>query len=226
MFTSSGEASLLLLARMQLAKFAATRGWVIPGLTVHIDMAQRWRAANREDDLGYKHYLEPDDTARKLLGEVRARTGIGDHVLDLGCNVGRDLNELWNAGYRNLTGVEIGVEPVRAMREVFPAMAAGARIVNKSMDEAIGEFKDGEFSMVYTHGSLISLDAGKQCVFDNMCRVTRRWIITVENEWNPILFPRDFSKVFADRGMRQIYSEVIRKPGSKNKTVMRIFEKN
>ena len=225
MYKSSGEPTLLLLARMQLAKFAATRGWVIPLLTVHIDMAERWREANPESDLGYKHYLELDDAAKKLLDQVKARTNTGDSVIDLGCNVGRDLNELWNAGYRSLTGVEIGLAPVRAMREVFPEMAAGARIVNKSMDEAIREFWDAEFKLVYTHGSLISLNAGKQSVFDHMCRITQRWIITVENEWNPVLFPRDFSKVFTDRGMRQVYSEIIRKLGSRNQTVLRVFEK-
>jgi SAM-dependent methyltransferase len=225
LFAPSGRPTALLRARMHVVKFAATRGWVIPLLTVRSGFAERWRHAARGSSMGYQHYLETDEIAARLLAEIRARAGPQDAVLDLGCNVGRDLNELWKSGYRRLTGVEIGLEPVRAMREVFPEMAAGSRIINKSMTEAVRGFGDAEFELVYTHGSLSHVSAREQFVFDHMCRIARRWIVTMENEWSPLAFPRDLGKVFADRGMAQEHAELIRRPGTEGRTMLRVFRK-
>ena len=211
---------------MQMTKYAATRGWVIPGLTVRSGIAKKWREAKKDDVIGYKYYLELDDLARMLLREIVSRTKPTDHILDLGCNVGRELNHLWTEGYRHLTGVEIGVEPVRAMGEVFSETALGSRIFNKSMTEAVLEFEDGEFDLVYAHGSLVSLSAREQFVFDEMARISRKYIITVENEWSLLLFPRDFGKVFTARGFRQIHHTVWRQAGAEKKTALRVFEKN
>lgn len=228
MYDRRGRHRWVLNLRSALTRFAATRGWVIPFLTVRDGVAEKWRKAPRDGNLGYAHYLELRENSRVILKEIQARTTPSDRILDLGCNVGRELNQLWQAGYRNLTGVEIGEEPVRAMREVFAEMAGGSRIINNSMTAAIQDFNDGEFDLVYAHGSLISLNAREQFVFDEMCRITRRWIITMENERSKLLFPRDFGKVFAWRGMRQVAERTMEmeapKGGIKCST-LRVFEK-
>ena len=226
MYRSNGEPTLALIARMQAAKFAATRGWVIPFLTVRPGLAEKWRQAQRDDVIGYRHYLETDDADRILLDQIRLRAGPEDSLLDLGCNVGRDLNSLWQSGYRHLTGVEIGIEPVQAMRQAFPEVAKGARILNRSMAEAVSRFQDDEFALVYAHGSLVSLSAADQRVFDHMCRITRRWIITMENEWSLLLFPRDFGRVFTGRGMKQVHAQIVAKPGAEQGPVLRVFRKD
>lgn len=229
LYDGQGRHTWISKLKCRLTRFAATRGWVIPYLTVRSGIAEKWRKAGKGDNIGYQHYLELTESSRNLLAEIRARTTVDDRILDLGCNVGRELNHLWHQGYRNLTGVEIGEEPVRAMREVFPELAAGARILNESMADAVRDFEDGEFDLVYAHGSLISLSAREQFVYDEMCRITRRWIITHENENSSMLFARDFGKVFTWRGMRQVFErEVIsesQKKGLFKKSIMRIFEK-
>jgi SAM-dependent methyltransferase len=230
LYSSSGKPTLLLNLRVHMARYAATRGWVIPFLTVRNGIFEKWRTARKGGNIGYHHYLEMDDPALRLLGQVTCRVSAFDPILDLGCNVGRDLNHLWKLGYRNLTGVEIGEEPVKAMREVFPEMSAGSRIINKSMTEAIRGFQDGEFHLVYAHGSLVSLSARDQYVFDEMRRVTRKYIVLMENEWSGMLFPRDFGKVFTSRGMKQIHEQEVQSEGLKKKgaktTMLRVFEKS
>lgn len=210
---------------MQMAKYASTRGWVIPLLTVRGGIAEKWRNAKKESVIGYKYYLELDELARLLLNEIVSRTKPSDQILDLGCNVGRELNDLWGRGYRHLTGVEIGVEPVNAMREVFPDMAMGSRIFNRSMTEAVREFEDNEFQLVFAHGSLVSLSAREQFVFDEMARISKKYIVTVENEWSLLLFPRDFGIVFTSRGFRQIHEAEIYQEKHEKKAVLRVFEK-
>jgi SAM-dependent methyltransferase len=225
----AGDQTALLRLRVQMTRFAATRGWVIPFLTVRSGVADKWRKARKGDNIGYQHYLELSEGSKQLLSEIQSRTSPNDKILDLGCNVGRELNHLWQAGYRNLTGVEIGEEPVRAMREVFPSLAQGARILNASMTAAVREFKNGEFDLIYAHGSLVSLSAREQYVFDEMSRITRRWLLVLENEWSGMLFPRDFGRVFSARGMREVATtEVLTRPPGKSrvkKSMLRVFEK-
>lgn len=225
LYSSPGKPTPILKARMQMAKYASTRGWVIPLLTVRGGIAEKWRNAKKESVIGYKYYLELDELARLLLNEIVSRTKPSDQILDLGCNVGRELNDLWGRGYRHLTGVEIGVEPVNAMREVFPDMAMGSRIFNRSMTEAVREFEDNEFQLVFAHGSLVSLSAREQFVFDEMARISKKYIVTVENEWSLLLFPRDFGIVFTSRGFRQIHEAEIYQEKHEKKAVLRVFEK-
>jgi ubiquinone/menaquinone biosynthesis C-methylase UbiE len=42
------------------------------------------------------------------------------HVLDFGCGYGRALEELWRAGYENLTGVDVSSGMLRQCRSRFP----------------------------------------------------------------------------------------------------------
>ncbi|MBV9463889.1 MAG: class I SAM-dependent methyltransferase [Verrucomicrobiae bacterium] len=224
LYDREGEPRPILSARMQLAKFAATRGWVIPYLTTRAGISEKWRKASLGGPLGYQTYLELTPVSEAILAQIIARVSPGESILDLGCNVGRELNALWKKGYRNLTGVEIGEEPVKAMKSAFPELAAGARIINDSMAEALLNLGSGEFDLVYAHGSLVSLNAREQYVFDEICRVSRKWVITLENEWSMLLFPRDFGEVFRRRGLRQVHHELVR-VGSRKRSALRVFAK-
>ncbi|MBV9462961.1 MAG: methyltransferase domain-containing protein [Verrucomicrobiae bacterium] len=224
-FKAPGEPTLLLKTRMRMAKYAATRGWIVPLLTERADLSDKWRHAKNGQNFGYHSYLELDELSRKLLDQIMQRVGPADSILDLGCNVGRELNALWVQGHRRLTGVEIGLEPVQAMARIFPELAAGARILNCSMTEGVRQFGDGEFRLVYAHGSLVSLTARQQFVFDEIARISSRFVITVENEWSWMLFPRDFRKVFEDRGFVQVHSEEYTTPGTTKKAALRVLEK-
>ena len=123
-----GRGTSLLGMRVRLTKFAATRGWVIPFLTVRNGIAENWRKARKGDGIGYQHYLEIDEGSQLTLNEITGRTAPDSRILDLGCNVGREMNHLWEKGYRNLTGVEIGEDPfVCAQRELIEETGYKAR---------------------------------------------------------------------------------------------------
>ena len=46
-----------------------------------------------------------------------------DSILEIGCNVGRNLNHLWQAGYKNVSGMEISEHVVRRLRIEYPCLA-------------------------------------------------------------------------------------------------------
>ena len=44
-------------------------------------------------------------------------------ILEVGCNVGRNLNHLWNAGYKNLNGIEISEIAVARGLKAYPHLS-------------------------------------------------------------------------------------------------------
>lgn len=56
-------------------------------------------------------------------------------ILELGCNVGKNLNTAYQAGYRNLEDIEINPEAVEILKKTFPEMSSFANI-------RLGRFED------------------------------------------------------------------------------------
>jgi SAM-dependent methyltransferase len=48
-------------------------------------------------------------------------------ILEIGCNIGRNLNHLWQAGYKSVRGIEISEHAVKRLRIEYPCLA-GAQI--------------------------------------------------------------------------------------------------
>ena len=55
-------------------------------------------------------YLEPIQRSEFLYERIKNVVKPDDSILELGCNVGRNLNYLWNNGYHELSGVDINKE--------------------------------------------------------------------------------------------------------------------
>lgn len=67
----------------------------------------------------------------------------GDAILDVGCGYGRTLNELYQAGYRNLTGIDFSEGMVRRGKALFPYLnlrvqeSPGIDLPDRSVDGVI-----------------------------------------------------------------------------------------
>jgi len=127
-------------------------------------------------------------------------------VLEIGCNVGRNLNYLFVAGFRRLSGVEISETAVGLLKQSHPEMARHAKICNMSIEEVIKEFSDGEFDVVFTMAVLEHIHTESEWIFAEMVRITNDVLITIEDErgltWRH--FPRNYKKIFASPGVKQI----------------------
>lgn len=175
-------------------------------------------------------YLEPVEKSRFVFSLVAPRAAESAVILEIGCNVGRDLSYLHRHGYRNLHGIEISQEALRILRERFPDMAAGTDLVNQPVEDAIGAYADGSFDVVYTLACLGHIHPDSDWVFSEMARVSRQYVITIENEYGiatPYRFPRNYRRIFQGLGMTQEYTTVLchAKGLSKNYRA-RVFRKN
>jgi len=41
-------------------------------------------------------------------------------ILEIGCNVGRNLNHLYENGFKQLTGIEISENAINALKRMYP----------------------------------------------------------------------------------------------------------
>lgn len=88
------------------------------------DEAQRyWRDPPDEGNRPDAYAAEGGGRSRHLADLLAAHVEPTSSVLEVGCNVGRNLHFLHDAGFEDLTGVEINASAVEQMRPRFPELA-------------------------------------------------------------------------------------------------------
>lgn len=157
-----------------------------------------------------KGYLSAPERSQYLMGLMNKFVSKEAKILEIGCNVGRNLNYLYKAGFKNVSGIEINADAVEILKESYPEMAAHATIYNAPVEEAIKKLKDSEFDVIFTMAVLVHIHPKSEWIFKEMTRSTKNMIITIEDEswisWRH--FPRNYKKLFTSLGMKQIFKEV------------------
>ncbi len=169
---------------------------------------QYWRTPsdglNDPDD-----YASPARRTQFLLGLLRRHVSAEASLLEIGCNVGRNLNGLYDAGFKRLSGIEISKRAITALRKHFPGLAEEATIHVGAVEDLVQAFHDDQFDLVFTMAVLEHIHPDSEWIFPEVVRITRRFLVTVEDE-DPILswriFPRNYREVFEAMGMEQLES--------------------
>ena len=152
------------------------------------------------------NYLRRDDRSRFLLDLVNRYVKPDARLLEIGCNVGRNLNCLYVNGLKNLTGVEINGEALDLLATTFPAMVHEISLVRGPIEKLIPKFRPGEFDLTFTMAVLEHIHVESEWIFAEITRITRECLITIEDErgrsWRH--FPRNYCRVFENLGMKQV----------------------
>lgn len=143
----------------------------------------------------------------EMVGFLRAH-GVtpGGPALEIGTNAGMGLKVMTEAGWTDLTGIEINAKAVALMRELYPEVAEAATILNAPVEDAIVTLPDGHFDLTWSKAVLLHIHPSSEWVFREMVRVTKGHLLAVESEQERgmKLFPRDYRAVFEGLGMEQI----------------------
>lgn len=155
------------------------------------------------------------------------------NVLEVGSNIGNELQLLQNMGFRNLYGIELQSYAV----ELSKSRTKGINIIQGSAFDI--PFRDGFFDLIFTSGVLIHI-APKNIieVLDEMYRCTRRFIWGMEyysKEYaevvyrghDNLLWKTDFPQLFLDRfkGLRLVKEKFFKYLSNDNIDVMFLLEK-
>lgn len=174
------------------------------------ELLQYWTApddgSNRPES-----YLSLENPKRSeyLVKTAREVVGPSAKILEVGCNVGRNLNFLFTNGFKNLSAIEISENAVRLLRENFPAMAASSTIHNSPLESVIRTFADRQFDFVFTMAVLEHIHTESEWTFQEISRVAGKSLFTYEDEgcqsWRH--FPRNYQKIFEPLGWKQVREE-------------------
>lgn len=170
------------------------------------DIHDFWR--NPDDANAPATYATEEGRERsELVVSLIERFGERDaSILEVGCNVGRNLEYLRRAGCTKLTGIEINQDATALMRTTYPELAGLATIHNGTVEDIIPTLGDKTFDVVFTVAVLEHIHPRSEWVFAHLPRIADI-VISVEDEtrthWR--LFHRNYRRVFEGFGMTQIH---------------------
>ena len=129
-------------------------------------------------------------------------------ILDLGCNVGRHLDYLYQQGYRNLRGVDWSSAAIRDMATRYPEMHAASRLTNASFEDFLPAAEPAD--LVYTRGATFEIVHPSFPLVKHVCRAARRYVVLVIGEAGHA-YPRFWEYEFAREGFELTH---LRRPAS------------
>ena len=189
----------------KLIEYGFTPWWVM----TRNECKQYWKNVNNDErNRGNRplDYFNKDiDSCLFLVGVFSGLVDKGDHVLELGCNVGTNLNVLFDSGYTCLSGVEINSLAVDMMRERYLNLR-DVVVYDGSIESVLGSLGDGCVDVVFSMAVLMHVHPGNGFVFRDMVRVARKYVVTFEDEFSccSYVFPRDYRSVFCGLGCEMV----------------------
>jgi len=176
-------------------------------------------------------YANQEVTSRSLfLYKIIQQCNISkkSKIIELGCNVGRNLNYLFQKGFTNIYGVEISENALEKMKEIYPEMSLSIEVFHSAIEDKIKKFEQGEFDVVFTMAVLEHIHTDSEWIFEEIVRITKSYLITIEDEkhisWRH--FPRNYRKIFEKFDLEEIIEmKCDEVPNLPNNFRARVFEK-
>lgn len=173
-------------------------------------------------------YASVARTSEYLFEQVSTLTRLSKKspILEIGCNIGRNLNYLFKQGYDNVFGIEISRKAVNLMKEYYPEMSKSVTILHGSVEDEIIKLKDNQFDLTFSNAVLMHIHPSSNWIFKEMSRITSKYVRTmeVENLYYHGVFPRDYQIIFEQLGWKMIKNE-INNWQNEPEYLMRVFEK-
>ncbi|NHN55362.1 class I SAM-dependent methyltransferase [Calidifontibacter sp. DB0510] len=125
-------------------------------------------------------------------------------ILEVGCNVGRNLAYLHDQGYHNLQGIEINQHAVDLLRETYPQLADVPIHVGPA-GEQLPLLPDDSLDLVFTMAVIEHIHPDEAHIFDEMVRTSRE-VLTIEPDGRLThrQYPHNVQEIFTGRGLRLV----------------------
>lgn len=166
-----------------------------------------WKNPNDPEYNSPKLYLESDTKNTKILLDIVNEYFDNKEIkiLELGCNVGRNINKLFESGFKNLFAIEINSEAIKLMKKSFPDTFSSTTIFESSIESKIKEFSDDQFDLVFSMAVLMHVHKDSNWIFQHIARISKKNLIIMENENVKARknFPRNYKTIFEKFGLKE-----------------------
>jgi 2-polyprenyl-3-methyl-5-hydroxy-6-metoxy-1,4-benzoquinol methylase len=163
--------------------------------------------------LGKGYFQNPRAIERsKNLIEIIESFGIQNpSILEIGCNVGRNLNALNLAGFKNLSAIEINQNAIDLMNEHFPETHKITNISVGPAQEILKKFENKKFDIVYSMAVLQHIpNEDIKNVTQEISRVCGNYLVSYETEtyssWRH--FPRSYKTLYKKLNFKYLYRKL------------------
>ena len=164
----------------------------------------------REDQINYwinptpenlpHTYLKDNGRSDMLVDTVKNKIALATNraILEIGCNVGRNLSYLEMAGYTNLTGVDVN-------DKALDMVQSNACLMHGPIEKVLPRILQ-PYGLVFTMAVLQHIPPENDKVFEDIARLGTYNLLTIEDEGciSTRHFPRNYKEVFEGLGMKQI----------------------
>lgn len=174
-----------------------------------------------------ERYKDKTERSEFLYKYVKKYIDENGKILEIGCNVGRNLNYLYKHHFKNLMGVEISEEAIDALKKTYPVLFKDAEIICSPIEKIVKELPTNHLDLVFTMAVLEHIHPESEWIFKEIARITGRYLITIEAEKakSSRIFPRNYNEIFEGFGLKQVESIRCDPKTGLNSYMLRVFEK-
>lgn len=133
-------------------------------------------------------------------------------VLEIGCNVGRNLNYLFEHGITQLSGIEINAKAVELLHAYYPEMGKRAAIYTGPAEDILPELHGCLYDLIFTMAVLEHIHPESEHLFAEIVAhlSSSGHLITIEDEHSITSrhYPRNYREVFEPLGLREVFAVV------------------
>lgn len=147
--------------------------------------------------------------SQTILNALGRRISREDRILEIGCNTGRNLNHLRQAGYRHVYGMEISEHAVRRMRVEYPSLA-DVPVDTGPAEVSIKRYATKSIDVIITMAMLEHLHPQSRYLFDEIARVARKYVLAIERKEgrrSHMQYPWDIVGEFTRAGLSLLESK-------------------
>jgi len=170
---------------------------------------------NSPDEYAKEKYAKQGNNILKGLKKLNLENK-DISILEIGCNVGRNLNFLFNNDYKNLSGIEINNEAIKLCKEIFKTMCVSdtVKLYNGRLYDFLPNHTNS-YDVVFSMAVLMHIDDEERQIIYDYLKKNAKYVIFVEpiNEtqkkiWNGRMFNIfDYDIHMKQRGFSQISRE-------------------
>jgi SAM-dependent methyltransferase len=124
-------------------------------------------------------------------------------ILEIGCNFGRNLNHLWQAGYKDVRGMEISEHAVKRLRIEYPCLSTTPVDIGPA-ELSIQKYDSKSVDVILTMAVLEHLHPDSRFLFAEIARVARKYVLAIESlrgKRSHIQYPWDIKNEFTAAGL-------------------------
>lgn len=107
---------------------------------------------------------------------IEATCKKNDSILELGCNIGRNLLSLEEFGFTDLRGIDICEEAI--LNNIVPS----AKLMVSSIEDMLPQIPDKRFDVVFSMATLMHIPYESEWIMWDIARITKKFLIIIEKE--------------------------------------------